>query len=811
MQMLMAGWDAGLADDRRLDGVATDRLQRPTLLVIDNADLRTSLISALIDYLRWDEAGPPVRLLLLARAAEGWWHKLVRQQELDDSYTILDLNNYPVALSDRAEHFRRASIAFADHGLPDAQPITPPPSSELVNPAYDEPLLIHIAALLRTVGTSATSFPANKGEDRNSAKDISATEPDSSVRQRLLRALCERERARWYQLGEESHLLFNPQLPLVDQMVALATLTAADNQHFAASLLLALPNQAEVIRIGAEALVTWAHRLYAGPGYWSPLRPDLLAEQHLADTPQLSALVIAAAQLASGQRWEAKALTQLLAELTRGAPNQPAIQTALTELLATAVPRIVHLAITTDHAELADLASLGLQLAPQPKLAPPLVKKMPADSVRLAALAATLTSQQVDEYRNKYHTTTMLGRSYVAVYLAPALNNLAIRLSDVGQAEKALAASEESTQIYRKLSKGRPRFFATYFRWELAGALNVLSSDLLDLGREEEALAASQEATQIMEELTRRRLPTRRLRGDLAESLNTMSVLLGRLGRKEAALATIEKATGIYRGLAAARPDTYRPDLAKVLNNLSSQLADLGRVEEALAAIQEAVTIRRELAAIRPDVYRPDLADSLNNLAIDLRSLGRAPDALAASDEAVAISRGLAAARPDAYRPGLASSLNTLAGTLNRLSRIEEALTAIDEATELYRELALARPGAYRPQLAMALSNLSIELGGLGRAEEALAAIEEAVAICRELAAARPDAYRLDLAVALHYRSEFLGGLGRREEAVAAIEEAITIRRELAAKSPSAYAHMLEQSLRVADRLKGGENLEDAS
>ena len=84
--------DAGLADDTRRDGLATDRLARPTLLVVDDADLRTGLIAALVEYLRWDEAGPPVGLLLLARAAGAWWDRLVRQQELADACTIVDLD-----------------------------------------------------------------------------------------------------------------------------------------------------------------------------------------------------------------------------------------------------------------------------------------------------------------------------------------------------------------------------------------------------------------------------------------------------------------------------------------------------------------------------------------------------------------------------------------------------------------------------------------------------------------------------------------------------------------------------------------------
>ena len=334
--------------------------------------------------------------MLLARATGEWWDRLVLQKGLDDAYTVVDLDRYPVPPSDRAEHFRRASTAFAAYGGPGAQPAVPPPASELDDLAYAEPLLIHIAALLRTldiVGTPA----AGAGQGRAPGEDLSADQ-DPSARQGLLRALCERERTRWYQLGQESHLSFNPDLPLADQVVALATLAAAADPKCATSLLAALPNQAEVTRIGAEALAAWAHRLYAGPGYWNPLRPDLLAEQHLADTAQLPALAAATAQLAAGEDWEAKVLTQLLAELTRGVPNHPALYAVLDELLIAALPRIVDLAIT-GPAELADLASLALQLAPQPDLAAALASQMPEHSVRLSALAATLTSQQVTHYR----------------------------------------------------------------------------------------------------------------------------------------------------------------------------------------------------------------------------------------------------------------------------------------------------------------------------------------------------------------------------------------------------------------------------
>ena len=457
---------------------------------------------------------------------------------------------------------------------------------------------------MRTAEASAT-LPSGPGQEHSPDRDLTAGQPGPPVRQALLQTLCERERIRWYQLGEGSHLSFNRDLPLVDQVVALVTLTAAADQPSATSLLAAVPNQAEVSRVGTEALVVWAHRLYAGSGYWNPLRPDLLAEQHLADTAQLSTLTAAAARLSIGQPWKARLLTQLLAELTRGAPTQPALRAALHELLATALPGIVHLAGIADHPELADLASLALELAPQPGLAAWLADQMPKHSVQLAALAATLTSQQVTHYRA---ATTGRGL-YAADRLAGRLSNLSVRLADLGRREDALAAIREAAGIYRELAAARPNTF----RPDLARSLNNLAAELAGLGRREDALAAIREAAGICRELAAARPDV--FRPDLAMSLTNLSNMLGDLGRREDALAAIREAAGIYRELAAARPDVFRPDLAMSLTNLSSGLADLGRREDALAAIREAVTIYRELAARWPDAHHHELEQSLRVVA----------------------------------------------------------------------------------------------------------------------------------------------------------------------------------------------------
>ena len=730
VQMLVAGWDAGFADDTRADGAATDRLERPTLLVVDDADLRTGLVSALFDYLRRDDTGPPLRLLLLARTTGDWWDRLVRQRELDSSYSVLDLDRHPVPPADRVEHFRRASAAFAAYGDSGARPVDLPTAAELDDPAYAEPLLIHIAALLRTMDRSATAPPSPD-------KDIAASQPGAPIRQRLLQTLCERERTRWHELAAQSHLSFNPDLPVADQVVALATLTAAANQACATSLLAALPNQAEVTRIGAAGLVEWAHRLYAGPSYWNPLQPNLLAEQHLADTAELPALATNAAQTAVGQSWEAALLTQELAQLTHGAPNQPAILATLSQLLAATLPRIIEFAVGADSPQLADLASLALQIAPQPDLAAQLADQMPEYSVRLAALAATLTSQQVTQYR-------------------------------------AGAVDGQPDTVSR-----------------LAGSLNALSNRLADLGRREDALAAAQEAVTIRRQLAAANPDA--FEPDLASSLNNLAHRLADLGRPEDALAAVEQAVIIRRQLAAANPDASLPDLASSLNNLALRLADLGRPEDALAAAQEAVAIRRQLAAANPDAFRPDLASSLNNLALRLAEVGRPEDALAAAQEAVAIRRELAAASPDAFLPDLAESVNNLALRLAEVGRPEDALAAIQETVAIRRELAAARPDAFLPDLAESVNNLALRLADLGRPEDALAAIQETVAIRRELAAARPDAFLPDLAESVNNLALRLADLGRPEDALAAAQEAVTIRRELAARWPDIYPDALVQ------------------
>ncbi len=763
VRMIGHGWQAGFANEKAPGGQAQLELNRPTVLVVDDADLNVELLTKLIRVVGAMAQGPPVRLLLLARHLTSWWETLNQQtaslaSELAD--TPLTLHEGDLAPDARAGQHARALAAFSERLPADGQADTQQAPPSLEDPAFASPLLVHMHALLTASGAN---LPTVGGE----------------VRERILDAVLDREQARW-------NATFPPGIPTAGirtrhQLVTVATLLSPSNAATTAQAISTIDELRPDAAAGARAaLATWLHDLYPGgdPPWVAPLRPDLLTEQLLARCPQLSELTLACYENSPEQA------STMLAELTR-ASSRAEVHEALTRLLVARLPDLLAAAIDSPASGLADLLDISLRLSPQPAAAADLVSRLPERGIALAALAVTLTAQASDHYRR----LAAARPDAFTPDLAGSLNNLSNRLGDLGRREDALAAIEEAVSAYRQLATARPDAFIP----ALAVSLNTLSIRLGDLGRREDALAASQEAVTLRRQLAAARpdafIPT------LATSLHNLSVRLGDLGRPEDALAASQEAVTAYRQLATARPDAFIPALAVSLNTLSIQLGDLGRREDALAASQEAVTAYRQLAAARPDAFIPDLAVSLNNLSNRLGGLGRPEDALAAIEEAVSAYRQLATARPDAFIPALADSLNNLSVRLGGLGRREDALAAIEEAVTAYRQLAAARPDAFIPALATSLNTLSNRLGGLGRREDSLAAIEEAVTLRRQLAAARPDAFNPDLAGSLHNLSIRLGDLGRPEDALAASQEAVTAYRQLAAARPDAFIPDLAMSL----------------
>ncbi len=441
VRMTGQGWQAGFADPKAPGGRAQLAFDRPTLLVIDDADLNVTLLADLVSAVSYWPAGtPPVRLLLLARHTTGWWDTLNQrtgQLAGELAEPALDLRDGELTPAGRTEHHIRALTAFAAH-LPD--PVMPAGPVSLADPAFANPLLVHMHALLTVCGAQVPTT-------------------GDAIRERILDAVLDRERDRW--AGTFPADVPTGGARARQQAVTVATLLAPPTEAAAAQAMTVIGEFAPDVAAGARAAVaTWLRELYPGsdPPWVAPLRPDLLAEQLLATCAQLSDVVLVGY---TGITMPEQA-EQLLTELTRAGIRLP-VRAALERLLDGHLPDLLTAAIDHPAGRLPDLLDRALQLAPQPGQAAALADQMPEHSVQLAALAATLTSQQVTHYR----ADAVGGEPDAANRLAGSLTNLAVRLGGLGRREEALAAGQEAASIRRELAAARP----DAFRSDLAGSL----------------------------------------------------------------------------------------------------------------------------------------------------------------------------------------------------------------------------------------------------------------------------------------------------------------------------------------------------
>ncbi|HLH68398.1 MAG TPA: tetratricopeptide repeat protein [Candidatus Dormibacteraeota bacterium] len=668
--------------------------EAPLLVVVDYAETRSEEVVALLRRTRDRAAGPPVRIVLLARSLGDWWVALTEEGEgigdllLGPATATLPLPPLAPDPARRRQLFEHAAAAF--------RALVPDPVGPAV-PSLEE------AHLDRALYVLMAALAAVQGERPRTEEELL----DWALRREL--GFLD-QGVRSIGCGE---LAGHPIL----QCAAVATLAgSAPDRRAAAELLARAPLMGGQTTAVVDKVAELLHRLYPGQTWLQGVLPDLLGE-HLIESATVADPGLLRAMFGRGEAAPALSPEQRrngLTRLTRLAQRHPERVEWLVDLLEANLAVLAGDAIAVARETGDPLGTaLARALRERPEATSALAalhSEIPEHTVSLREVARLLAQAQVEVAR----------ASGSAPDLARSLNNLSNRLGELGRREEALEAVQEAVRLYRPLAEQRPEAL----RPDLAGFLNNLSIRLSELGQREEALQASQEAVELYRPLVERRPDA--FRPHLARFLNNLSLRLAELGRPEEALQAIQEAVELRRSLAERHPDAFRPDLALSLNNLSIRLGELGRREEALRAIQEAVELRRPLAEQHPDAFRPDLALSLNNLSIRLAELGRREEALQASQEAVELYRPLAEQRPDAFRPYLAGSLNNLSIRLAELGRREEALQASQEAVELYRWLADRWPKAFRPQLIIALGTLSKRLTELDRPQEARAADEEA-------------------------------------------------------------------------------------
>jgi tetratricopeptide (TPR) repeat protein len=210
--------------------------------------------------------------------------------------------------------------------------------------------------------------------------------------------------------------------------------------------------------------------------------------------------------------------------------------------------------------------------------------------------------------------------------LATALRMLIAVLRKSGRRREAWAVAWEAGHLGRERGKSsaspvssRPAETSAETPADVltARTLTARGRELAQAGRKTEALAAYEESTQMWRTLTDR---NSLCRPDLAQSLIRMTILLGETGRPESAVAAGSEAAAIYRQLAPEDPEEYEPQLARslTLTAWSRLLAGEGRLPPCAAELAEAAEIYRRLATAQPGTYAGPLS-TVQNLLADLR------------------------------------------------------------------------------------------------------------------------------------------------------------------------------------------------
>lgn len=219
----------------------------------------------------------------------------------------------------------------------------------------------------------------------------------------------------------------------------------------------------------------------------------------------------------------------------------------------------------------------------------------------------------------------------ISADLALLLMTLCISLRGIGENENALVAMRESANLCRTVSESREGFpefkqeFLAQSQMELANQLARTAGEAAG------ALAAAEESIEIYRRLAED-LPMVH-KPNLVLALNTLSVCQNNMDRKVEALATANEAVEISREIVNWLPDAFNPSLAESLRTLSICMKDSGDAQNALIAIEESTVMYRRLFKQYRDHFGPLLADALDNLTLCLQLVGRTEDAHSAEEE----------------------------------------------------------------------------------------------------------------------------------------------------------------------------------
>ncbi|MEU1405138.1 hypothetical protein ABZ471_22745 [Streptomyces sp. NPDC005728] len=742
------GWVAGQV--RRKPGglEVLRRVQHPLLLVVDYAETRPELVRELRE--QTEEAGYPVRLLLLARSLGSW------RTRATGALPETRLHALSLDTADREQAFRTAARDLSRRlaevtggtdvdwpGLMDGLPAARPGPGSGAETALTVQMAA-LAALLRQVRTPERGGGALEAE------------------------LLGHERKYWLDTAGGRGLGAR-ETDLLEQAVAAAVLCPAQDEREARSTIVRLLPDEPSWR--TRDVTAWLRDLYPPPEgrYWGRLEPDRLAEFQASD--------------------QIIEKPGLLGRLFALAPDHQRVQ-ILTVLARSAVAHANEGRTSKAH-QVVDRLREALRAVPAE--APLTAAMLRAHSDALPEQTHVLRAYALDVARELNRQCRTTGDDPQALRdRAWALHNLAERHLAVGAWEDARVAAGDAAAIRRRLADDG----AVTHRTEWADSLLVLSHASRMTGRLTDAHEAGDLALGLFRALAAEDGEEweKRERG-LVRALVNLSRVLWWLDPSAIRFDQIaqsdqhtDEAVRRARDLVADHPDLDPLLLTEALKERGTNLWRFQRHSEALSLSEEAVATSRRLATENPDAYDADLAQALMGLAVDYGNASRPRrESMALVREAIALVRPRAEELPEGYRSTLAQMLLNLAWDQFYEGEHEAAMASIGEAVEHRRALARDAYGVSAPALAQSVDVLATFRARLGDHRAAVEGFEEALRIYADAELPLSSSQlksQSEVALDLAYSYD---ALGRSADALAALNEALAVRARLSAYAPSLY------------------------
>jgi len=469
------GWHAGFVgagdfENFRAPGAERWRWAQPTLVILDYAANRVATLKDWLRELADTKLAerPKLRLLLLERQAQrefGWLAELIGRGEDDESLAKIGWLDppAPVELAPlEGLGFRREVFATllrrADPRL-DAPEIGADAEFDraLAERKWGgDPLFLMLAGLVA----------AKAGLSK--ALSLSRTD--------LAEWMADVELKRIGRLGAARGIdaAASPPGRLLRRMAALATLTQGATAAEARAL-------AEIERDALGALVDLDAAVIALGQALPPVEAVQMAGPILPDIVGEAALLRVFGDGGEGVSGGAEALPRILAA-ARGSVKAASATLVRTAQDFAAAGKLEPIRWIEAWAE-APETDLGVLMQ--------IADALPEQTLALRETAADLTYIICKTIAASRETSPSSDTDELS---AAWLNNLGIRLGDLGRREEALEAAREAVEIYRSLAAERP----DAFRPDLAMSLNNLGTFLSELGRREEALEAAREAVETL-------------------------------------------------------------------------------------------------------------------------------------------------------------------------------------------------------------------------------------------------------------------------------------------------------------------------